>query len=346
MAQIDLLNDELLEGLPDFNQRAWRYPDTAGFLNWFFCDSPNTTVLVAHDQGRWMAVLGVFVRSYLFGDERVACGETFAWETAHDCRGQGVGIKTIKAMIDIGKPLVALGGSADTVNFMPRVGFQVLGQAPALNLPLSPRAVGGKAGIAGLAGPKGALAKLGLTMIAPALKPRAGGSHGVRNVPIAMLDDDTLAMRPLPGFQAMYEPAFFHWLARTPVHTATFLPFRFERDEELVGWAFARVSEEAPGETVGRILEFKFAPGTTAAEHKAMAAAVTAALAGLGSIIVRATATCPDTNRALRSLRFMSRLHLPAMVHPAGRSAPAETLRMSMIRADGALLPLPLRLQD
>jgi hypothetical protein len=301
--------------------------------------------LVAHDHGRWLSVLGVFGRTYLIGGQPITCGETYAWQTADDCRGKGIGIKVIKAMIDLGNPLVALGGSADTLNVMPRVGFKIVAQATALNLLLSPRAIGAQAGVAGLSGPKAALAKLGLILLLPAMRPQIPRKHAIRNVPLPVLDQGTLEMGPLPGFQAMYEQAFFEWLMLAPARPGSFLPFRFQRDGELVGWAFARVAEEAPGEMVGRILEFKFAPDTTAADHKAMACAVVAALAGFGVIIVRVLATCEATNRALRALRFISRAQLPAMVQPAGRKMPVEPVRCSMIRADGALLPLSPRAQ-
>jgi hypothetical protein len=340
MFQIEPLNDALLDGLPDFNRRAWRFVDRKDFLHWFFRDSPRTLILVAHDQGRWLSVLGIFVRSYLIDGEMIDCGESYAWATADDCRGLGIGIKIIKMMIERGQPLVALGGSADTMNFMPRVGYQTLAWAPALNLLLSPSAVGGEAGMAGWTGAKATLAKLGLTLLAPVLRPSAPAAASLRNVPITLLNEETLSMPSLPGFQATYDPDFFGWLMQVPVRVGTFLPFCFKREDALVGWAFARASEEAPGQIVGRILEFKFAPGTTPADHRAMALAVSAALAGLGAVIIRALTTCEDTNRALRSLRFISRISLPLMVHPAGGAVPHGPYRSSMIRADGALLPV------
>lgn len=343
MVQIDRLNETLLHGVNDFNKRAWCFPDSPEFLNWFFRDSPNTTVLVAHEQGRWLSVLGVFDRTYLIGGEPVICGETYAWQTADECRGRGIGIKVIKAMIDLGRPLVALGGSPDTLSFMPRLGFETVAQAPALNLLLSPRAIGAQAGVAGLSGPKAVLARLGLTLLAPVMRPTAPAWSAIRNVPLPVLDQETLDMPSLPGFQALYEQAFFEWLMMVPARPGSFLPFRFQRDGELVGWAFARVAEEGPGELVGRILELKFAPQTTAADQKAMAAAVVQALAGFGVIIVRALATCAATNGALRALRFIARTKLPAMVQPAGRTLASEPIRCSMLRADGALLPLSAR---
>ena len=346
MSQIDVLNSGLMPGLADFNRRAWCYPNSSAFLHWFFRDSPRTTVLVAHDQGRWLSVIGVFRRLYLLGGVPVECGETFAWQTARDARGKGLGVRLIKEMINSGLPLVALGGSADTLNSMPRVGFRIIDHAPALNLPLAAGAVGGEAGILALSGAKSEIVKFGLTLASPVLMPRPRRSLRLHNVPLVHLDEQTLAMPSLPGLQATYEAAFFRWLSNSPLQVGTFLPFRFLRNEELVGWAFARIADEGRGQLVGRILELKFAPEAKAGERKVMVRLVAAGLAGLGAVIIRALTTCAETNRALRALGFMSRLQLPAMIHPAGRRLSSEPTRLSMIRADGALLPIPPRIQN
>ena len=344
MVKVEELNPGLMETLPTFNRAVWGFPEDRGFLSWMFLNSPDTTVYVAHDAGRWLACLGVFNRTYLMGGEPVECGETYAWARLPQHRGGGLGVKVMKAIMERGRPLVALGGSADTLNYMPRMGFEVLGSGPALNLPLSPRLIDVEPSFSHMSGPKRLLVKVGLTMLAPLLRPRARTGASLRNVPLSVLEQTTLSMAPERGLQAMYDEAFFQWLNGYP-EVGTFLPFRFMRDETLVGWAFARVSEEAPGYTAGRLLEFKFVPGTTAADHKAMLSAVCAAVAGLGAVIIRSLTTCPDTNRALRSLRFMSKMDLPAMVYPAGRKLATEPLRLNSLRADGALLPLPSRLQ-
>lgn len=343
MSKIEVLSESLLRGIAEFNRRVWQFPDDDNFLNWLFRDAPKSTVLVAHDDGQWLAVLGVFARTYLVNDTPVECGETYAWATLPERRNSGIGIRVMKAMMERGRPLVALGGSADTMEFMPRLGFKTIGSAPVLNLPLSARVLGQPGGISYSDGIKGWLAKAGLTMLAPFLRPRPRPDDDViRNVPVVALDRKTLEMPTLSGFQATYDVDFFDWLGRGYRGMGTFLPFRFYRGRRLAGWAFARVSEEAPGLAVGRILEFKFAPETDARDRAAMARAVCAALAGYNAAIIRCATTCQDTNAALRSMRFMSRTEIPAMVYLAGIAAINETVRISSLRADGALLPLPV----
>ncbi|MFA6180408.1 MAG: GNAT family N-acetyltransferase [Candidatus Methylopumilus sp.] len=343
MSKIDILNDELLQGLPEFNRCVWQFPEVDEFLPWLFKDAPNTTVLVAHDNGRWLAVLGVFRRIYLVDGAPVECGETYAWATLPDRRGSGLGIKVMKAMMEFGRPLVALGGSADTMEFMPRLGFETIGWAPVLNLPLSSRIIGHEGGIPSYGSIKDLIARVGLTMLTPVLRPRQSPHATVRNIPMVTLDQKTLDMPTLPGFQPAYTADLFTWLSLGWRQMGTFLPFHFERDRGLIGWAFARLSEEAPGMTVGRILEFKFSPNTNRRDRSAMVRAVCAALAGMNAMIIRCATTCPDTNIALRSLNFISRSQIPAMVYMADLSAIQEPVRIAPLRADGGLLPLPVR---
>jgi hypothetical protein len=343
MSKIDLLNKALLQGLSDFNRRVWQFPEVDNFLQWLFMDAPRSSVLVAHDGGKWLAVLGVFARTYLVNDTPLECAETYAWATLPECRGSGIGIRVMKAMMQRGQPLVALGGSADTIEFMPRLGFKTISVAPVLNLPLSARVLGHPGGISYSDGLKGWLAKIGLTVFSPLFQPRPRHNKDpIRNIPVVAFDRRTLDMPTQPGFQATYDVEFFEWLTEGYREMGTFLPFRFYRGSLQVGWAFTRISEEASGITVGRILEFKFAPQTNLRERLAMARAVCAALAGCNATIIRCATTCPDTNAALRQLHFISRTQIPAMVYLADISAIDETVRISSLRADGALLPLPV----
>jgi hypothetical protein len=116
------------------------------------------------------------------------------------------------------------------------------------------------------------------------------------------------------------------------------------REGQVAGWAFARVAEEQLGVRVGRLLEVRFAPWTGAPERRAMVQTVVASLAGFGVSMVRALTTCPETITALRSLRFVARsAPCPAMVYAAGRRFGEEAVRISVLRADGGVLPLPSR---
>ncbi len=335
--QIEELNSALIEGLPAFNVAVWDFPHDQAFLRWFF-HAPDTVVMVAHDDGRWLAALGVYVRRYLHENQPVDCFETFAWARLPTQEAQGLGIKLMKAFMRRGKPLVALGGSASTLDYMPRLGFKVIAHAPVLNLPLS---AGAAAAVPGL---KGRLARLGLTFLGPLLRPKPHASREIRLVPLSHLDLPTLQSNVLPGFQATYTVEFFRALTSGYSEVGTFLPFRFIRDGEIAGWAFARVAEERRGFLVGRLLETKFAPWTHADARRTMMHAVTASLAGFGVGIVRALTTCPDTIAALRALHFTSKsVDNPALVYPAGLTFGNEPVRISVLRADGGVLPLPPR---
>lgn len=341
--QIEELDEELSNGLPAFNRAVWGFPEKHGFLSWLFRDSPNTKVLVAHNSGVWAGALGVFIRPYLVAGNFVECGETYAWAVLPERKGKGLGIKLMKEMASYGRPLVALGGSADTLSIMPRMGFNVIGAAPALNLPLSPRLFNSKSRGQKSHNIKMILAKIGISLISPILRPRLSFNKDIQSIPITKLGKDVLDMPLKAGFQATYDVQYFDWLTTGNPELGNYVPFRFLREGRLVGWAFTRISEETPGQIVGRILEIKFSPDTKPHEHRAMVKAISLAFIGFGAIVLRAFSTCPDTIAALRYNKYMSKNSLPAMVHPGNVKLASEVVRMSALRADGGVLPVPWR---
>lgn len=327
------MTPRLRGGLPEFASAVWDFPKERRFLSWLFAEAPDTKIFVAHDGGRWLAAIGVFERVYQHDAGATPCFETYAWASLQTKETKGLGIKVIKAAMGCGRPLVALGGSSYTEEFMPRLGFDTVGMAPSLTLPLSTAAVGAGGGL------RRQLMKLGLTLAEGWFRPSAKAGT-VRHVPISMFDATTLAMPTLPGFQATFAPSFFEWQIRYP-ESGMFLPFRFMRDGEAVGWIFARVAEETGGILIGRILEAKFGATTTQVDHTAMLRTATASLAGFGVAAVRALTTCPNTVAALRTLRFIPGRQSPAMVYRNGLNLERETIRISVLRADGGVLPLP-----
>ena len=329
------MDARLAEGLPSFASQVWDFPEDREFLNWLFVDAPDTTMLVAHDDGRWLACLGVFERIYEYEGGRLPCLETYGWASLETNQVKGLGIRCMKTAINLGKPLVALGGSRFTEEYMPRLGFSTLAWAPSLTLPFSGAEFGGNSA-------KQQLIRLGLNLIGPFLKPGSQPANGLRHVPTAMFDEATLALTTLGGFQATFRQSFFEWQNRYG-DAGMFLPFRFMREGELVGWVFARVAEERPGIIIGRILECKLGLSTTPADHVAMLRIVTGSLAGFGAAGVRALTTCPETVTALKRLRFISGRQSPAMVYLNGLDLDGQPIRVSVLRADGGVLPLPSR---
>jgi hypothetical protein len=331
--QIDLLDDKLMDGLEEFSTEVWNFPAGEQFLRWRIVQPPGSRFYVAHDNGRWLAGIGGQHKTYLNKCDRIDCLETYAWASLRVRESKGWGIKVMKALMTEGKPLVALGGSPDTLNFMPRLGFETLASAPSMVLPLR------GAFAAAIPGIKGALARAAISANAVVTAPKRRQRNGLRLQPLANFDARTLAMPSLAGFQAVYETALFEWQLGWPEQGA-FLALRFVRDSDIVGWLYVRMAEEGRGELVGRLLESKFSPETTAADHKSMMSMMVSLCAGFDAVAVRALTTCPDTNKALTACHFRSRSASPAMIYHEGTVSPDQAFRVSVLRADGGAQPL------
>ena len=146
-----------------------------------------------HDDGEWLACIGVFERMYSVNGRRMPCYETYAWASLlMTNRTKGLGIKAMKMAIAEGRPTGALGGSDFTEEFMPRLGFVTVARSPSLALPLR----GSTVPVSGL---KRAVVRAGLD-VADRLLVSSAPDDGVRYVPVICFYDDLLATDRLLGF--------------------------------------------------------------------------------------------------------------------------------------------------
>jgi hypothetical protein len=335
--RIEIANESLRAGLPAFAAKVWSFPGDQVFLDWYF-GSPKTQIFVAHDDGEWLACIGVFERIYSVNGRRIPCYETYAWASLPMTnRTKGLGIKAMKMAMAEGRPVVALGGSYFTEEFMPRLGFKTVAHAPSLTLPLRGSSVPGS-------GLKRSLVRAGLDVAGRLLVPSAR-DDGVRYVPVTCFSDDLLAIDGLPGFHACPDNDFFAWQDRRP-DIGNFLPLTFvNRADEPIGWCYTRIAEEdRPGQLIARILETTYFPRSSPRERDAMMRVVVRILAGFDVAAVRVLTTCPDTITALRKLHFWAGRMNPAMVFLNGLEIGEAPPRISSLRADGGILPIPYSL--
>ena len=332
--KIELANESLRAGLPDFAAKVWGFPGGKPFLDWYF-GSPNNKIFVAHDGGEWLACLGVFERNYSINGSRIPCYETYGWASLPmEKRTRGLGIKAMKMAMAEGRPMVALGGSDFTEGVMPRLGFKTVANAPSLVLPLRGSAVPGR-------GLKRAVVRAGLNFASRLLVPSAR-DDGVRYIPVTSFSEDLLAIDGLPGFHACPDRNFFAWQdLRTDI--GHFLPMTFVNQADVpIGWCYVRIAEEdRPGLLIARILETTFFPQSSSRQRETMMRMVVRILAGFEIAAVRALTTCPDTIAALKKLNFWAGRMSPAMVFLNGLEIGQAPPRVSSLRADGGILPIP-----
>jgi hypothetical protein len=333
--QVDIVDDRLLPGLAEFAAAVWDFPPGDEFLRWRITGPPGSRYYVAHDNGRWLAGIGAQPKTYLNHGEPIDCFETYAWTSLPVEEARGWGSKSMRALMAEGRPIVALGGSAATLAILPRLEFDLLADAPAMNLPIS-------AGFAAdIAGVKGMLMRAAIRMSTLVTVPKPGTANGLRMQPLARFDERTMAMPMQLGFQAVYNPNVFDWQVGW-AELGTFHALRFIRDKQVLGWLYVRIGEESPGQIVGRLLESKFAPESSAKDRVIMMKSMIAIMAGYGATVARTLTTCPDTNAALVACHFRARAGSPALVYHNNQIAKDQPIRVSVLRADGGAQPLPV----
>src|SRR5260221_6757155 len=114
------------KNFPAFKQsaeEAWDRPVGDAYYQWRYFDAPDVITLVADRGGDCVASISAFSRTYKFGDDLVECLDPFDWYCLPSARGSGVGVRLVKCLMDVGKPILALGGSSDTLRIIPRLGW-------------------------------------------------------------------------------------------------------------------------------------------------------------------------------------------------------------------------------
>jgi hypothetical protein len=161
-------------------------------LDWYF-GSPKTKIFVALDNGKWLAWFGVFEQIYSVNGRHMPCYEAYAWlSLLMTNRTKVLGIKAIKMAIAEGRPMVALGGSDFTEEFMSRLGDVIVTWAPSLGLPLC----GSNVPVSGL---NCAVVRAGFDVAGRLLVPSAP-DDSVRYVPVTCSSDDLLITDRLLSF--------------------------------------------------------------------------------------------------------------------------------------------------
>ncbi|MBL8512050.1 MAG: GNAT family N-acetyltransferase [Betaproteobacteria bacterium] len=143
MLKIEPLSPTTLPALARFSAQTWSRPDSPAYLDWRYGDAHRATTWVAyHNPEEILATVSGFHAHYQWSHGQTSGQadvlETCDWYCRPDLRGSGLGIRVMTTLIKQGKrPVVALGGSADTLSLLPRMGFKQLGTGCKFILPLS-----------------------------------------------------------------------------------------------------------------------------------------------------------------------------------------------------------------
>jgi len=317
-------------------------PTSHRYYEWAFLEAPGHRAFVAMDEDRCVAMLRAFERRYLLAGEEVACLETFDWYADPDARRRAVGIAVVRAAMSTGEPAINVGGTAATHALLPRLGWRTVGSAALYVLPLT-----GAAGSSRRVGALGAAAPSARAALGTAARlwfspRRRRPPAGARALPVSAPGDEVEALYDASaGYDVAPLPhvARLRWLASGFPGTGQLISLYFTLHDRLRGWAMARVYATASG-CEAAVLEL-YAPRPDGELVRWMLSELLARVAPYRPTRVRALATCPVLQDALRGMRFLRRDDLPIHVWAPGRELVAASPHITLNTQDAPFSPHP-----
>ena len=331
-----------LPAIARFAERTWARDHALAFCRWRYLEAPTHSMLLALRGDECLAVVSAFSRPYRFGQRTVTCLETADWYCLPELRLSGLGIRLMQHLMQQGQPIVSVGGSADTLKLLPRLGWIRLGSAmeyerilgsPALQLFRAARA---------------GVATLGRTLRSWMRPPRLPRSRpeGAAIAPNESDADDFTGLNPVCGACStvpMPMPDQFAWVAAgmRPLRRLVVTRFRSRPGTALGGWSLLRI-EELGSRTEALLLDLCGPPDDRRLRGWMLAETLAVAVAA-GATRIRALTSCPSLQTSLRDHRFAARGHKPIHVWTAGEAAPPGPYHLGVNVGDAVLLPYPAR---
>lgn len=339
--RIVALEPEHLAAVARFSERTWERPRTPEFARWRYVDPPGHRAFLALLGNECLAMLSVFSRPYRLGPESITCLETADWYCLPELRLSGLGIRLMRRAMEEPHPIVAVGGSADTLRLLPRLGWQCIGEATVFVLRLD-----------------GAMADLGFArrggataLVRGLWAGLATGWLGLPRVPVPPGCEAVLVESPGPGLEALYSGPIpwgmvplpvrdqLAWLGRGCRGSRRLATIYFRREGKLIGWSLLRL-DAAGGGLEARLLDL-FTPEADPKLCAWMVAAAIGHASAAGAASITAQASCPILQDALRRSRFVEKSRWPIHVWRLRSPLPSGPLHFCLNTGDAALLPYP-----
>jgi len=341
--KIEQLSASNFESLKRFSEEVWQRPTSDAYYTWRYLDAPGHTTLLATQGERCVGTVSAFCRKYQTEAGIVDGLEAFDWYTLPAMRGSGVGIRLMKSLLDLGKPMVALGGSEDTLDLLPRLGFKTVAAATEFFLPLSGAYILRNKSVPTVA----------RRFVEPFLdvaaslrfKPgQTANGFSIEYHPLSGRDAGLAqATDGLTGFRTLPDAPFLDWLSKG-VGTGSYIAITVAKGRQTLAWCLARLYR-AEGLLHGAILEIRTVeadPNLAVTTLKA----VGRRLAELGADDVRGFSTSDALCSAYAAAGFLaSKEKLPAMIWSGKHTLALDRISLSC-GPDGAFWPLQVEGQD
>jgi hypothetical protein len=242
-------------------------------------------------------------------------------------------------------PITVIGGTADTRDLLPRLGFKIPGEVVGYVLPLgSRRAAEALRTRARVPRP---LTRAAFTVLGPVLAPRRRAApRDGRLLPVAAAGPEIEALYAKArsyGSFPLWRLDQLRWVSQGFAGIGQFLTLYFVRGDALAGWGLLRI-HEAPGAGLAARIVDLFAPEPDADLFTWMVSEASCLAAAYRPDFVAASATHPLLAQALRRNRFRA-MRDGAPIHFWSRDR--ETLPGPLFFGgswgDAPLLPYPTR---
>ena len=336
------LAPELLPAVRRFGERVWRRPRSDAFYRWRYTDSASFHVgRLAMRDGECLAMECAIRRPWRVDGERVDVLEVFDWYCLPELRNAGLGVRVMQALMQEPHPLMLVGGSEDTQGLLPRLRWQVVGEAERWVLPLGVGRLADALGQRLPLGPRLARLAARVALARPGSRPRrrrvpAGG----RALAVSRVGEEALALyhRPSPYRTVpTWTPELLGWLLGGFAALGHFVPLYYACGDRLVGWALLRVLPTLHG-CDAELIEC-FAPEPEANLYTWMVSEAAVVAAGFRPGVIGAQTTCPLLAEALRRNSFVrSATNLVQLWWPGRNSLPGP-MAIASNTGDGPLVP-------
>ncbi len=333
--EIVTFNETHLPMFVAFSKKVWpERPTSDDYFFWRYRRCPFQIGILAISNNSVVATVWAFPRSYKMDGEKTDFLETFDWFCLPSYRGTGVGIRVMQAMMNQNKPIIAVGGSPDTLSLLPRLKWSKLGDVRSYVFPSQ---------LAGMTSylhdrfntPQW-MSRFALGLPLALWKQfMCSKSLEIPSQKISVSDTRLSGLLSGEDFVPLPDPLFLEWLLKREGPSIVPLGF-FERDQ-LIGWTLSRAHRSRHGFEVA--LHEVYAQSGFKHLYGSILFQTVKAFNSFKPILFRALASSPEVHSALRTNGFIPLKRLPVMVWNWQKEKPIpRSLHMTFNTSDALLM--------
>lgn len=342
LVELDETNRPVFEELlRESWQQNWAADVAHQIVNWRYYERPGEAITwLALERGkkgaptRCIAILDSILRPYMLNRERIWVRETADWYCTPSRRQYGIGLWLLRQMVARHpEPVFVLGGSALTLELLPKLKWTVLPTASSYILPITARGLA--ANMLRQRWWKYEKFARALPRVVSVRGPRRVAPPAGRRVEMRRLaKTDMVALDPpqQDGMVQLLESTHWQWLARMPPCLAQPIGLVFLLDDMPVGLTFSQIEPAASG-LDARIVHLQV---TDPAMSAWVISETTRLLADYGVEFVRCCVSTSDKITAVEEVGYMKSKDVPCHWWPNRSGTPCQ-IDVGYLRGDDAM---------